>query len=282
MQFKEKFIAFIDILGYKQMVLSSENGTGMPLDELIQITKLLGVSKEHGKCRICPQSTYIQRDFDFKINQVSDCVIISSEISPASIINLVCHCNGVVDKLLIKGIMCRGYITKGKIYHDGEHFIGSGYHEVLSKEKEVCAFKREADERGTPYVEVDRIVCDYVSEFGDACVNKMFSRVVKADGTITVLFPFKQLYNAYRIGGYGNKFDPNIVKQDNDNIRQLIKVLKERLMSFVDINKPIAVQKATHYINALDAQLAACDEQDKMIDKLCAPFQLRKIECVDC
>jgi hypothetical protein len=30
--------------------------------------------------------------------------------------------------LLDKGFMCRGYITRGKIYHTNEHLIGSGYH----------------------------------------------------------------------------------------------------------------------------------------------------------
>lgn len=274
MQIKEKFIAFIDILGFKQMVESSENGTGMPLDEIIEITKILGITKKYS---VCMHSPYIQRDLDFKIYQVSDCVIISSEISPSSIVNLAYQCNGVAYNLLLKGIMCRGYITQGKICHEDNIIIGSGYHKAIEQEKNVCAFIREADERGTPYIEVDNIVCDYVSEFGDNCVKKMFSRVIKSDGIITALFPFQSLGNSFTIGGYGNKFDPDKIKQSNNNVRQLIMSIKERLFIIIDNKDHKVVQKANHYINALDSQLIACDEQDRMIDMLCAPIKLKKL-----
>ena len=282
MQFKEKFIAFVDVLGFKQMVHASESGSGMPLPELIDMLKELGtqddrISYEKYGPTTCPQSTYIQRDLDFKLNQVSDCVVVSSEVSPAGVINLINHCWGAVIMLLHKGIMCRGYITKGLIYHDEDLFIGSGYQDAYLKEANVSAFKREADERGTPFIEVDQSVCDYVAEHGDPCVKEMFSRMVKADGTVTALFPFQRLSHSFIIGGLGHKFDPVKEKKNNDNLRQSIIKVKERVMSFVDNNNPSAMRKATHYIDALDAQLIVCDETDKAIDMLCAPFPSRRL-----
>ncbi len=46
MEYQEKFIAFVDILGFKKLVKDSENGTGMPLSELIELLQLFGTSEE--------------------------------------------------------------------------------------------------------------------------------------------------------------------------------------------------------------------------------------------
>lgn len=44
--FEDKFIAFIDVLGFKGMVASSEAGTGMELPELLELLKKLGDGSE--------------------------------------------------------------------------------------------------------------------------------------------------------------------------------------------------------------------------------------------
>lgn len=97
MEFKDKFIGFLDILGFKNLVEAAETGAGMSLPDLLQLTKKLGSADDrkrfetHGPIA-CPQSTYIKRDLDFQLAQISDCVIVSSELSPAGAINLVMHC----------------------------------------------------------------------------------------------------------------------------------------------------------------------------------------------
>ena len=184
MEFKDKFIGFLDVLGFKKMVESAEAGKGMPLSELLDILKELGSPKDQDKFRTygpttCPESTHIQRNIDFRLTQISDCVIVSSEVSPAGVINLINHCWGAVIKLMSKGIMCRGYITRGSVYHSDDHIVGSGYNDAYSKESEVSAFQREADERGTPFVEVDKAVCDYVEKHGDNCVKKCLIVMLK-------------------------------------------------------------------------------------------------------
>ncbi len=193
-EFKDKFVAFIDVLGFKSLVQAAESGTGMPLNELLDLLKALGSPQERARFdrrgpTICPESVYLQRNLDFQISQVSDCAIISAEISPAGVVNLGGFCWGVVLRLLQRGIMCRGYITRGLIFHTDQQVIGSGYQRACENEKNVNAFKREANERGTPFVEVDRVVCDYVTQYGDCCVKEMFGRFVKDDGAVVALFP---------------------------------------------------------------------------------------------
>ena len=283
MEFQEKFIGFVDVLGFKKLVEAAEKGTGQPLSELMELLKTLGSPedaiqfKKYGPTT-CPQSTYLQRDLNFKLTQFSDCVIVSSEVSPAGAINLVSHCWKAVISLLQKGIMCRGYITKGLVYHTDTQVIGSGYQEAYSKESNVTAFKREADERGTPFVEVDPVVCSYVKECEDQCVKEMFSRMVKDDGEVTALFPFQRLAHSFVIAGFGHKFDPQKERSSNQNMRLFIKKLKEGVMDFVDESTPRAVNKAEHYIEALNAQLAVCDKTDEMIDMLSSPYPSRNLK----
>lgn len=277
MKFEDKFIAFIDILGFKNLVESAEKGDGLSLSDIVELLKKLGTEKDNHKFdqygpTTCPESSFIQKNLNFKVTQISDCVIVSSELSPAGLINLISHCWGAVIQLLIKGIMCRGYITKGTIFHDGAQVVGSGYQKAFLSESNVSAFKHEADERGTPFVEVDHIICDYVKEKSDPCVKEMFARMVREEGGTTALFPFQRLSHSFIIAGFGHEFNPEKEKESNQNIRELLYKLKDRVMGYVDKSNSKAVEKAQHYLRALDTQLEVCDKTDEAIEVLCQPF----------
>ena len=273
MEFKEKFIAFVDILGFKNLVRAAEAGTGMPLDDLLKLAGRLRSplgrdQRPTGGTGICPNSPCLQSDLDFCVTQISDCVLVSSEISPAGIINLVNHCWIAVFYLLREGIMCRGFITKGPIYHTETQMMGSGYERAWENEKHVSAFKHQADERGTPYVEVDKSVVDYVNSCGDWCVKEMFARCVRSDGEITALFPFKRLGHSFVVAGTAQPFDADRERRANANVRSAIRQMQERVQSFLDQSNPSAVRKVAHYMAALDAQLAQCDKTDKFIEAI--------------
>jgi len=251
------------------------------LKDLIEMQKELGTKEDADIFRkngpmICPQSTFIHKDIDFQLTQVSDSVIVSSELSPVGLINMVHHCSGAVSRLLKRGIMCRGYITRGLVFHDDTRVIGSGYEQAYGQEGQVTAFKRSADEKGTPFVEVDSIVCDFVSDCDDLCVKKMFGRYVKSDGIVTALFPFQRFEHSFIITGLGRTFDPEEEKRSIQNTRQMIENFKDRIMTFVDRSNPRAVSKAEHYIAAMDAQLEVCNQADAMIDMLNSPFPPRR------
>ncbi|MES9901784.1 MAG: hypothetical protein ABW168_03760 [Sedimenticola sp.] len=276
MEFEEKFVAFIDILGFKGLVELAESGESISLSELMENLSKLGDKKDEEKFAkyggtTCPQSKYISKDLNFRITQISDCVIVSSEVSPAGIINLISHCWGAVIELLMKGIMCRGYITKGLIYHKDNQVIGSGYQKAYLNESGVTAFKMEANERGTPFVEIDPTILNYVQSSTDRCINEMFSRMVKTESDASALFPFQRLSHSFVIAGFGHDLDPEKEKESNNNMRKLLTTLKERVMSFVDPSNEKAMSKAKHYLRALEDQLVVCNKTEEVIDKLCTP-----------
>lgn len=277
-QFTDKFIAFIDVLGFKDMIECAERGEGRSIGEIKSLLMALeqrasqSFFTTHGP-KICPSSNYIEQSLDFQICQVSDCAIISAEISPAGVANIIHHCWGVALNLLTKGVLVRGYITRGSIYHRDCQFMGTGYQTAYRKEAGVTAFKKEADEKGTPFVEIDPSVASYVAAQTDSCVRKMFNRFVKQDGDLTALFPFQSLSHSFAIGGLSAPdFDAQKEKKNNDIVRKNLTNFKEEMLKYVDPTNERALKKVRHYIAALDEQLAICDKTDSFIDALCRPI----------
>lgn len=279
--FTTKFIAFVDILGFKRFVADAEQGTGFDLERILSLLSYLGTGKERERFEksgptCCPCAPYVERHLDFRVTQISDCVIVSSEVSPAGIINLANHCWGAAIQLLRQGVMCRGYIKRGTIYHTDSQVIGTGYQDAYKAEGGVTAFKREADERGTPYIEVDPEVTSYIDAQQDGCVKEIFSRMAKREGATAALFPFQRLSHSFLVGS-SRKFDAERERKANQNMRAIINTVKERVQSLVDPTNASAVAKAAHYLSALDAQLEVCDRTDELIDALTQPIGGRRV-----
>lgn len=274
MEFTDKFVSFVDVLGFKQLVEKAELGNGMSLASILGLLKELGSSEERSRLdkfgpTICPGSRFIARNLDFRVTQISDCVIVSSEVSPAGAINLIARCWGIVMHLLPKGIMCRGYITRGPVYHTDDNIIGSGYHNAYQKEAGVSAFKKDADDRGTPFIEIDPTVSNYILKSKDRCVMEMFHRYTKHDGEVYGVYPFQLLAHSFAITAFGPKLDPDKEKTSNANLRKWITDLKTTILANVDPSNPSAVRKGKHYIEALNAQLEICDKMDRLINHIC-------------
>ena len=194
--FSDKFVAFVDILGFKSKVESAEQGDGLSLRELHDFTAALENQKHSGTIEsygptICPESRHIERDLTYRVTQVSDCVVISAEVSPVGVINIIHHTYSTALKLLMKGVMLRGYLTRGNIFHDKNKFIGTGYHKALKGEQGVKAFQTSPDDIGTPFVEIDRDVVKYINECDDMCVQTMFERMTRSEDDVTAIFPFQ-------------------------------------------------------------------------------------------
>lgn len=274
MESKEKFIGFVDILGFKNLVERAEADDGITLSQINYAISLLGSEKDREAIRlygptICPESECQQDDLDFQIAQVSDCVIISTEISPAGGITLLDHCWRAVFRLLRLGLMCRGHIRRGRIFHEGQRFIGTGYQRAVECEKEVEVFKRFEDDRGTPFVEVDSSVIDYIYGSGDKCITSMLPRfVVEAKG-FYALFPFNRFTDIFDIGP---NFDAAAKKKEIDLIRSSINMLKLNLHCYVAQDNTKAKLKLEHYLIQLDAQLKKCDQIEETVDFANSPF----------
>lgn len=268
--FEDKFIAFVDVLGFKNIVEAAESGSPKHLQDILSILEESGspgnrLRLDRYGASVCPNSQRFQKNLNFRGTYISDCVVVSCEISPAGIINLIHHCWAFVLKLLMIGVMCRGYMTRGNISHSDSQFVGTGYQKAYGGESNVTIFKRESNERGTPFVELDSAITKYILSC-DACVQEMFRRFVKRDGDLVALFPFQRLSHSFIVGDYGgHKFNPEEEMQSVRNVRRMLLDMKQSVSSLVDRSNPGAVQKSEHYISALDTQLLECDRTDEFL-----------------
>ena len=103
-------------------------------------------------------------------------------------INLVFHCWSACFGLLSKGMMCRGYISRGNIHHSERRQLGTGLNNVVDGEKAVTIFKGEAEKRGTPFIELNESVLRYVDDQGDKCVKDMFACMVRREDNLAAIF----------------------------------------------------------------------------------------------
>ena len=275
MEFSDKFIAFVDILGFSGFVADAEGGTGKSLDELLELLALFGSPAEreplatHGPT-ICSASRYCRPDLDFRLTQISDCVIISTEISPAGVIALIDYVWQTIMRFLVSGHLCRGCLTRGNIYHTDHQVIGTGYQRAYSHERCV-AFRGAPEERGTPFVEVDQPVTAYIEGCGDQCVQRLFWRAAARDGDFVALFPFKRLEHSFVIEGTGRPFDIEQQRRENWELRKLLGGLIERVRTYADHNNLGAIKKVRHYLAVLDAQRDLCDRTDEFLDRFNTP-----------
>ena len=196
--YEEKFIAFVDILGFKELVKRSEKGgdNAPTIEYILELLGKFGSSSGEDFDRYgpttCPCAPRNARDLNFRVTQISDCAVISAEVSPAGLINLVHYCYKIAFRFLNAGHTCRGYITRGNIYHTDAQIFGTGYQRAYEHESKgkVLIFRRDAADKGTPFIEIDPEVCRYVTEQPDNCVKTVFRKLTESDGKRTAISPF--------------------------------------------------------------------------------------------
>ena len=269
--FSDKFVAFVDILGFKSKVESAEQDDGLSLRQALDFTAALE-NRKHSETiegygpATCPESQHIERDLAYRVTQISDCVVISAEVSPAGAINIIHHTYSAALKLLTKGVMVRGYITRGNIFHEGSKFLGTGYHRALNGEKRVKAFQASPDETGTPFIEIDLEVVEYIKKCDDQCVKTTFEQLTRSEGDVTAIFPFQSFSRFNDFHGDFEKSNKNL-----EVVRSWIHNAREKVESFAPSSDPDAARKAKYYLKLLDDESAKCDEFEEILNLLKEP-----------
>ncbi len=125
------FLAFLDILGYSNMVKSDLEG---PKGEENYFYKLLEIHKE--------TSSLKYDNLDFSIIQFSDSIIISAPYNIESFHSFSKLVAEYQLKLLLNGIAIRGGITFGKHYYKDDFLFSSALIDAYHLESKIARFPR--------------------------------------------------------------------------------------------------------------------------------------------
>ena len=273
-RFQDKFVAFVDILGFESKVESAEQLGEIRLSDILEMCRKLE-NQAHVQAiatygpMICPESRCIDGNLNYQATQISDCAVFSAEVSPAGVINLLQHIAQAILGLLRFGVMVRGYVTRGNIFHEDNQFIGVGYQNALMREKLVSAFRMSEDDGATPFVEIGPEVETYIREETDECVQIQFARMIKHDSEnrVTVLFPFQRIVN---FAG-GNIAEPEQCRRDLNVIRQWIGSFRERIENWSPSSNQDANRKSKYYIKILDELQEECERIENALELLGMP-----------
>jgi hypothetical protein len=111
--YKEKYVLFMDILGFSQKVLDSHDDTSLK-DEIDHILTLIY------------QSAADYQRMDMKVTQFSDNILCSAQRDCEGLAAIIDVVNLLTSNLLMNDYLVRGGLAVGGVQHDS-HCGGSGF-----------------------------------------------------------------------------------------------------------------------------------------------------------
>jgi len=159
---EEKFVAFLDILGFTEIIKGIESNNSSDNLDLKRIKSILNFMDEEtinpNYCTDLPiyvetEDGLIEKELgNPKLTYVSDCIIISAEPTLDGFKALSRKIHKITADLAYDGVFCRGAITKGKLFHHNKVVFGSSY---------IKAYKLEENKAIFPRVIIDPEIIDF-------------------------------------------------------------------------------------------------------------------------
>jgi hypothetical protein len=129
MKFEYNIVAYVDILGFSDMVKSDCENKGKIkyFDSLFDCYSLL---------------KRISADEGFWFVQFSDSLVVSTELSAASLIKIITALQKMQSELFIRKILCRGAISFGKHFTSENFLFSDGLINAYYLEKDIAKYPR--------------------------------------------------------------------------------------------------------------------------------------------
>lgn len=138
--YEQRFVAFIDILGFSRAVEeSAPPARRITLDQLreaLQVPEPVQADKV-----VVGRIGDISRS-GHRLNQFSDTIVVSTQFTEAGLMHLLMHAEKIGFRLLKLGFLCRGGIASGWLYHDDAIVLGPALLAAYHIEKNVAKHPR--------------------------------------------------------------------------------------------------------------------------------------------
>jgi hypothetical protein len=124
-QYEERYIAFIDILGFTSLVNRAEKDASL-LEKLASILEEVATFTRIDVEMTSTSDPKIFFNDMFRMSTFSDNIVISTKINTVGLVLIAFISAMICNKFLHLGIFTRGAITKGKLIHTTEIVLGDG------------------------------------------------------------------------------------------------------------------------------------------------------------
>ena len=153
-KYQDRIVAFVDIIGFKAIVEKTVNDQAYFNRIIDSIAEIRDQFLKHPnsefqkKARDLFYDPFVLPDYKTMVLQVSDSMVISKLANVHGALEALVLDIALTIHILIKhGLLCKGCIEYGKVYHTDEYIIGPGYTAAyLGEEKEfmpAVSFSKE-------------------------------------------------------------------------------------------------------------------------------------------
>ncbi len=142
LQYEQRYCLFLDILGFKSLVHHSVDGGGDKTSggHFLRLKSALDQIREDVHRRETVWVSGAARPSSRRVTQFSDSVIVSystEEPYGGGIDSIIMDAHNLHMMLINKGILIRGAITKGLLFHDENLIFGPALNEAVELESEA-------------------------------------------------------------------------------------------------------------------------------------------------
>jgi hypothetical protein len=123
--YKELYIAFLDLLGFKSQVEDAESDPAAH-DKLRTVLDLVRKS-------LCEVPS-----INFRLNYFSDCIVLSGERTPQGLWEMFNSICTLTSNLMQHDVLIRGGVAAGPVHHSRDFLYGSAYNRAYKLESEVA------------------------------------------------------------------------------------------------------------------------------------------------
>lgn len=141
--YEERYVAFIDILGFTEIIKSSENNEQL----LAEINDALSLKRDSYEQNFKSLAKLESTDSDLRVHTFSDFVVLSTADTNEGLVCLLFVCWHIAADWLRQGFFCRGGIAHGKLLHKVDNSVaprvfGPAFIEAYELEHSVADFPR--------------------------------------------------------------------------------------------------------------------------------------------
>jgi hypothetical protein len=131
MPYSERYVAFIDILGFSDIVKRSETDSKL-YDALVKTLSDIQTR----------EAIEGQEDVDFRFQSFSDSIVLSSAKSSRGLAYLLTAIYSLTIELLEEELLIRGAIARGNLYHEKGVMFGPAFIEAYRIEQNITKYPR--------------------------------------------------------------------------------------------------------------------------------------------
>jgi hypothetical protein len=117
-EYKERYVAFLDLLGFKALVCAAESNQG-------EYARLKGALE-----RLNQTLCNVPR-WELRFTHFSDCIIITSDVTLEALEAIFSAVETLTRNLLQYDVMVRGGITRGGAFHTAQYVYGTAVSRVI-------------------------------------------------------------------------------------------------------------------------------------------------------